>query len=103
MRQVRESSTFAGDQREAYDELSVVDQHPADIGSETFDREMDRSLLDMVDREQELVRRALERKAQGKYGICSRCGRRIDPQRLAARPEAIYCVDCQRLVDAGRA
>jgi DnaK suppressor protein len=38
---------------------------------------------------------ALERITRGEYGRCSVCGRDIEPQRLAAIPEADSCLSCQ--------
>ncbi|HEX7060849.1 MAG TPA: TraR/DksA family transcriptional regulator [Woeseiaceae bacterium] len=43
-----------------------------------------------------LIDRALERLAEGNYGICIACGDRIDPGRLEANPAAIRCLECQR-------
>lgn len=40
------------------------------------------------------VAAALGRLASGTYGICMRCGDDIAPGRLAAVPEAEYCVRC---------
>lgn len=31
----------------------------------------------------------------GTYGICDRCETAIDPERLAFKPEAPYCMACQ--------
>ncbi len=39
---------------------------------------------------------ALARLDAGSYGTCSRCGDPIDPDRLAARPEARLCITCAR-------
>jgi RNA polymerase-binding transcription factor DksA len=39
---------------------------------------------------------------QGTYGICKSCGRQIPEERLAARPEALLCIDCQRKQDQGQ-
>jgi DnaK suppressor protein len=39
---------------------------------------------------------ALERLDRHTYGVCVACGRRIDPGRLAAFPEADRCIDCAR-------
>ncbi len=36
---------------------------------------------------------ALERLDDGSYGTCARCGKEINPERLEARPAAIYCID----------
>jgi len=45
---------------------------------------------------------ALERLDDGSYGTCARCGKEINPERLEARPAAIYCIDCQSIVDNER-
>lgn len=42
------------------------------------------------------IDRALERLAEGSYGICVGCGERIDPERLDVNPAAVRCLDCQR-------
>ena len=40
------------------------------------------------------VEGALARVADGTYGVCVDCGRRIPVARLQARPTATRCVDC---------
>lgn len=47
-----------------------------------------------------LIDRALERLAEGSYGICIACGDHIDPGRLEANPAAIRCLECQREFEA---
>ena len=42
------------------------------------------------------LRQALTRMKLGKYGICEICGRMIDTDRLAVRPEATVCVRCEK-------
>ena len=44
---------------------------------------------------------ALWRIEKGTYGICQECGKQIPAERLAARPEATLCVDCQRRQEGG--
>src|SRR5436309_2480636 len=63
-------------------ELSSNDQHPADIGSETFEREKDLSILEQVEAELADVEYALRRLEDGTYGICEACGQPIDEARL---------------------
>ena len=46
----------------------------------------------------ENIRKALERCAEGRYGICQHCGVPIDPERLDALPLATLCMQCARLV-----
>ena len=42
------------------------------------------------------LRTALTRMTLGKYGICEKCGKMIDTDRLAAEPEATTCVKCTK-------
>lgn len=39
---------------------------------------------------------ALGKIKKGKYGLCERCGEKIDKKRLEIYPEARYCVDCDK-------
>jgi DnaK suppressor protein len=76
-------------------ELSSIDQHPADIGSETFEREKDLSILEQVESELADVEHALRRLEDGTYGICEACGQPIDEARLEALPAARFCLKDQ--------
>lgn len=49
-----------------------------------------------VDRTIIQVRKAMTRIKIGKYGICERCGKFIDTDRLMIMPETTLCVDCER-------
>jgi RNA polymerase-binding transcription factor DksA len=40
---------------------------------------------------------AASRVAEGTYGICQACGRRIPPRRLLAVPLTRFCLPCQDL------
>ncbi len=42
------------------------------------------------------TKRALKRIKKGKYGICEKCGKMIDTDRLKIYPEATLCVKCER-------
>ncbi|MDP2812193.1 MAG: TraR/DksA C4-type zinc finger protein [bacterium] len=42
------------------------------------------------------VNRAIKKIADGKYGICEKCGSAINPDRLKAFPSATACMDCKR-------
>ena len=39
---------------------------------------------------------ALEKIKKGKYGICEKCGRKIDEKRLKIYPEARFCLKCKK-------
>ena len=79
-------------EQEDLSELSAVDQHPADSGTETFDRERDLSIREQVEAELRDVERALERLDEGTYGMCEVCGKPIGADRLAAVPAARHCL-----------
>lgn len=42
------------------------------------------------------VRKALSRIKIGTYGVCERCGKMIDTDRLVIMPETTLCVDCEK-------
>jgi RNA polymerase-binding transcription factor DksA len=88
-------------EREALGELSFADQHPADVATETFEREKDVSILENIDEQLRDVESALKRLDDGAYGRCEICGKDIGDERLRARPEARYCVDDQARVERG--
>lgn len=46
----------------------------------------------------ETIRQALAKCAEGRYGICERCGTPIDPERLAILPLTTLCIQCARAV-----
>jgi RNA polymerase-binding transcription factor DksA len=73
-------------------ELSKVDQHPAELGSETFDRELELTTLTITEAELKDIDDALRRLDAGTYGICEACGNPIEEERLAAKPWARFCI-----------
>jgi RNA polymerase-binding transcription factor DksA len=77
---------------ESSSELSHLAQHQADIGSETFEREKDFSILEQVEAELADVQRALQRLDGGSYGRCEACNEVIPDERLEAQPAARFCV-----------
>ncbi len=76
-------------------ELSTIDQHPADVGSEVFEREKDLSIAQRFDSELEDIEAALRRIEDGTYGTCEVCNKPIGRARLEAIPHARFCVDDQ--------
>ena len=81
-------------------ELADYDQHPGDDGTETYEQELDETRVAILGQERSLVEQALQRLAEGKYGICVDCGKEIPAERLKAMPEAIRCVEDQRRFEA---
>jgi RNA polymerase-binding transcription factor DksA len=80
---------------DAAGELSSVDQHPGDSGTETFEMEKNVSLLEQVDDELLEVEAAVQRLERGTYGTCQACGRPIGDERLEAMPATRFCVEDQ--------
>ena len=76
-------------------ELSAAAQHQADLGTETFNRERDLSILEQVEAELADVEHALVRLENGTYGTCEACGRPIDEARLEVQPATRFCVNDQ--------
>lgn len=81
--------------RDSSGELSPVDNHPADTGTDLFERGKDLALRERLRLRLEDVEAALRRMDEGKYGICAACGRPIPLARLEAAPETAYCADHQ--------
>ena len=76
-------------------ELSSIDQHQADVGSETFEREKDISILEQIEAELADVEHALHRLDDGTYGTCEVDGKPIPADRLEAMPAARFCLEHQ--------
>jgi RNA polymerase-binding transcription factor DksA len=74
-------------------ELSSLDQHQGDIGTETFEREKDFSLLEQLEAEIGDLDAALRKIDDGTYGTCEVCGKEIEPERLEAMPGTRTCID----------
>jgi RNA polymerase-binding transcription factor DksA len=70
------------------EELSNVDQHPADSGTELFEIERDQSLIDRLQEELEAVARAERRLEEGTFGVSVESGEPIPDGRLEAVPWA---------------
>ena len=88
-----------GSPREAPAELSLHDQHPADVGTEAFEQTRAYSILATVQADLVDVERALERVSDRTYGTCEACRKPIRIARLEALPAARFCVKDQALVE----
>ncbi|HEY7017192.1 MAG TPA: TraR/DksA C4-type zinc finger protein [Gaiellaceae bacterium] len=72
------------------------DNHPGDMATSTFDRELDYTLEENVERALSEIDAALKRIEDGTYGTCVNCGEPIAQERLEALPWATLCIDCKR-------
>jgi len=80
---------------------SSVDQHLADMATETVDREIDYTLEEHDERLLQSIDAALARIDDGTYGKCVNCGAQIPEERLEAMPWATLCIDCKRREERG--
>jgi RNA polymerase-binding protein DksA len=85
--------------RSGQSELADYDQHPADAGTDTFEKEKDVAVADSWRDIVGRIDEALDKIERGTYGTCDRCGREISEARLKAVPHAIYCVECQDIIE----
>lgn len=79
-------------QTDAVGELSSYDNHPADMGTELFERGKDVALYARAEAELEEINEALHAIHEGTYGICRECSAPIDIERLQAMPTADKCM-----------
>lgn len=70
------------------------DEHDPEGATIAFERAQVDALALAAEREVAAVDAALARVDAGGYGVCTRCGRPIDPARLEVRPTATTCVTC---------
>jgi DnaK suppressor protein len=91
----RETENGIGSESEtdSVSELSSLDQHQGDLGTETFEREKDFSLLEQLEAEIGDLDAALRKIDEGTYGTCEVCGKEIEPGRLEAVPGTRTCFE----------
>ncbi len=64
------------------------------------ERDFARELNDVFTASIQEVDDALLKLAEGTYGVCERCGRRIGRARLSAMPSACLCIRCKKQEEA---
>jgi DnaK suppressor protein len=97
----RETANVTGD-GETFSEGGSADQHPADMGTETFELEKDLSIQSNLEASLADVEWAMKRLDDGTYGSCETCKRRIPKARLEAMPATRYCIDDQQRAERER-
>ncbi len=73
----------------------IYEDEYAESGTATFEREKDLSIEIGLKETMEQIERALERMKNDTYGICQRCRRTIEVDRLRAIPYAELCIQCK--------
>jgi RNA polymerase-binding transcription factor DksA len=88
------SELGANDDGQLRDDVSYGEGF-ADAAAATAERTEVIGLVESVKTMLDNVDAALERVAEGTYGTCAECGKKISRARIEFRPESIYCVDCK--------
>jgi DnaK suppressor protein len=70
------------------------DEHDPEGATIAFERQHVAALIEQAGRQLRGIDDAIGRLDAGRYGVCTRCGRPIPAERLAARPTASTCVRC---------
>ena len=73
-------------------EIEDVDE----VASELIERDKMYSLILSLERKLEDIDHAIKQAQEYGYGICEKCGKPIDPERLEIFPETTLCIDCKR-------
>jgi RNA polymerase-binding transcription factor DksA len=94
-----ENRTARISEGERANELSAYEDHPADLASETFEREKDLAIGESVEGMLNQVLIALEKVDRGTYGVCDVCSKPIKKARLNALPFATLCLECQARIE----
>lgn len=79
-----------------------LSNHLADSASDVAEQERVATVSDDLSQSLDQIDGALKRMDEGTYGICQRCGKPIDPERLEAFPWVEFDVECQAIVERNR-
>jgi DnaK suppressor protein len=85
----------------ASSDLSTMPVHMADMGTDNYEQEF---TLGLLESERQLLRdidEALQRIADGTYGVCLGTGKPINKSRLRAMPWAKYSIEYARMRERG--
>ncbi|MCX7837421.1 MAG: TraR/DksA family transcriptional regulator [candidate division WOR-3 bacterium] len=82
--------------KEATGELSTYRTHIADLGSETYQKEIAAYLTTQETQILMKIDKALRKIEEGIYGKCEKCNKEIEEARLEVIPYAELCISCQR-------
>ena len=93
--------TLKKSQKDASGDISGYTFHMADVATDNYDREFS---LGLASKERVVlldINGALQKLADGKYGVCESCKKPISIIRLKALPYTKYCLKCQKKLEKG--
>lgn len=88
--------------RSLHNRDEIVIEKSSDAIDEVQSMEERELAIRNLDRDSNMLRQihnALNRIANGTYGVCLHCEEDILPKRMAAVPWAAFCITCQELID----
>ncbi|MEW6686398.1 MAG: TraR/DksA C4-type zinc finger protein [Candidatus Edwardsbacteria bacterium] len=91
-----ENEALGSTQKEASGDLSAYSYHPADLGTDTMEKEKDVLLVSTTGDELYEIDDALRRIQKGTFAKCEKCGKSIEKTRLNAVPYARFCLKCRQ-------
>jgi RNA polymerase-binding transcription factor DksA len=80
-------------------ERGGLGNHLGDDGSSVMEQERISTVSADLHEVLQQVNAALERMDAGTYGLCQRCGKKINEERLEAFPYVTYCIECQSYLE----
>ena len=87
----KKSKKVKGDYETKFPHLG---DHQDENAIEVSDYESNLSVEHNLEKELKNIGSALKKTSEGTYGVCSKCGKPINPKRLEAMPEATLCIEC---------
>jgi RNA polymerase-binding protein DksA len=96
----RHEETFRGVGGESSGGISDTPIHPADLGSDNAEMDVELTLLGNEEHLMLEVNSALTRIAENRFGKCETCGEPIAQRRLDATPYVRNCIRCARAAEA---
>lgn len=93
IRRLRKDDPFANEDR------SIITEPGTDAAA-LFGHEQAVVFEERLKKELAEIEKALSKIKDGTYGLCERCGKRIETKRLAVKPRAIYCLKCENLIES---
>ena len=82
--------------RDATSELSSYDNHPGDLGTETFETEKNMSFRNNDKFVISEIDTAMRKMDNGTYGKCEACKDEIPEERLEILPYTRFCIECEK-------
>ncbi len=87
----KKSKKVKGDYETKFQQIG---SHQDENAIEVSNYEDNLSVEHELEKELQNIEGALKKTSENTYGICSKCGKQINPKRLEAMPEAVLCIEC---------